>query len=137
MFSFFLLQGEGGKFRRAPSWRKKFRNKEGSRSGEEGEATAAGAIPNSPDMSVYSAQQSPQNARRNMAVLAHAAAAVVAASSASASGQGMVVTATTATAATGGSNQPPPPAQPPQQLVGGTALVLADGRKPALNERHC
>ncbi|XP_071100365.1 liprin-alpha-1-like isoform X2 [Haliotis cracherodii] len=48
-------QGEGGKFRRAPSWRKKFRTKDskGREGGEEGETTAETYV-----------QQSPQHTRR-------------------------------------------------------------------------
>ncbi|XP_067655318.1 liprin-alpha-1-like isoform X2 [Haliotis asinina] len=50
-----LDEGEGGKFRRAPSWRKKFRTKDskGRESGEEGETTAETYV-----------QQSPQHTRR-------------------------------------------------------------------------
>jgi hypothetical protein len=66
-FFSFLIQGEGGKVRRAPSWRKKFRGKD-SKSGEAGEATAAGAIPNPPETYAHS---SPHHLHRS-AVLASA-----------------------------------------------------------------
>ena len=49
------LQGEGGKLRRAPSWRKKFRQKDKSReSGDEAE----------PNPNEGQNQQSPQHSRR-------------------------------------------------------------------------
>ena len=51
----FFYQGEGGKLRRAPSWRKKFRTKDRSReSGDEGESGGTEG----------QTQQSPQHARR-------------------------------------------------------------------------
>ncbi|WAR01620.1 LIPA1-like protein [Mya arenaria] len=44
-------QGEGGRFRRAPSWRKKFRNKDRSKDGgEDGEGSEAGAQGSSPQV---------------------------------------------------------------------------------------
>lgn len=47
----FIFQGEGGKLRRAPSWRKKFRQKDKSKdSGDEAEPAES--------------QQSPQHPRR-------------------------------------------------------------------------
>lgn len=50
-----FFQGEGGKLRRAPSWRKKFRTKDRSReSGDEGE----------PSGTEGQTQQSPQHSRR-------------------------------------------------------------------------
>ncbi|XP_021358460.1 liprin-alpha-1-like isoform X2 [Mizuhopecten yessoensis] len=59
-----LDEGEGGKFRRAPSWRKKFRTKDKSREGgEEGEAGEAGTQTPQPAQT-QSSQQSPQHARR-------------------------------------------------------------------------
>ncbi|XP_060072414.1 liprin-alpha-1-like isoform X7 [Ylistrum balloti] len=59
-----LDEGEGGKFRRAPSWRKKFRTKDKSREGgEEGEAGEAGTQTPQPSQAQPS-QQSPQHARR-------------------------------------------------------------------------
>ncbi|WAR01613.1 LIPA2-like protein [Mya arenaria] len=46
-----LEEGEGGRFRRAPSWRKKFRNKDRSKdSGEDGEGSEAGAQGSSPQV---------------------------------------------------------------------------------------
>ncbi|XP_013085125.2 liprin-alpha-1-like isoform X1 [Biomphalaria glabrata] len=115
-----LEEGEGGRFRRAPSWRKKFRNKD-SKSGEEGEATAAGAVPSPPDTYV---QSSPQHLRRHTA-LANAAAAAAAANSAT-------VTATATTSSPSGSS---PAASNTNPLIGGPSVI--DGRKPAPNERHC
>ena len=50
-----LLQGDGRSLRRAPSWRKKFRNKDRSRDGEDGESTDGGP----------SSQASPQQRRVN------------------------------------------------------------------------
>ncbi|XP_033752743.1 liprin-alpha-1-like isoform X7 [Pecten maximus] len=59
-----LDEGEGGKFRRAPSWRKKFRTKDKSREGgEEGEAGESGTQTPQPAQTQPS-QQSPQHARR-------------------------------------------------------------------------
>ncbi|XP_069132237.1 liprin-alpha-1-like isoform X8 [Argopecten irradians] len=68
-----LDEGEGGKFRRAPSWRKKFRSKDKSREGgEEGEAGETQTQPGQTQPN----QQSPQHARRG---LDNAAAATTAA----------------------------------------------------------
>ncbi|XP_012935306.1 liprin-alpha-1 [Aplysia californica] len=120
-----LEEGEGGKFRRAPSWRKKFRNKD-SKSGEEGEATAAGAVPSPPETYVHS---SPQHARRNTA-LASAAAAVAAASSASS--VGVVVGPSVSP---GAPSPAPATSAPPLVLTAGSAPN--DPRKPGPNERQC
>lgn len=55
LFLFSLgLQGEGGRFRRAPSWRKKFRNKDRSKDG--GDDVETGTEP--------ADQESPQGHRK-------------------------------------------------------------------------
>jgi len=56
--AFFSKQGEGGRFRRAPSWRKKFRNKDRSKDGSE-ESEGGGAETSPP-------QSSPQSTRRSV-----------------------------------------------------------------------
>uniref|UniRef100_A0A0B6ZM17 SAM domain-containing protein n=1 Tax=Arion vulgaris TaxID=1028688 RepID=A0A0B6ZM17_9EUPU len=113
-----LDEGEGGKFRRAPSWRKKFRGKD-SKSGETGEATAAGAIPNPPETYAHS---SPQHHHRS-AVLA---SAMVAATSST----GTLTTATLLPA----SSSPTTSLNPPQL---GPRATKTDINKPSINERHC
>lgn len=52
----FCFQGEGGKLRRAPSWRKKFRTKDKSRDSDDGEP-----------LTDSQNQQSPQHVRRGVA----------------------------------------------------------------------